>query len=198
MLHIENLRRPGLTPTSLHIDAGECVALMGPSGAGKSLLLRAIADLDPNEGELRLNGAERAGIPAPDWRRKVGYLPAETGWWAPLVGAHFTDSGAAAPIIAALNLPPDCLNWPVERLSTGEKQRLGFARLLELRPLVYLLDEPTSALDPAAIEAVEAVIAKRLHEGAGILMTTHDAAQAARLAGRQLRIKDGAVSEAGP
>ena len=59
MLSVRNLSRPGLEPTSFEVGAGECVALRGPSGAGKSLLLRALADLDPSEGEVRLGDRER-------------------------------------------------------------------------------------------------------------------------------------------
>lgn len=66
MLQIDGLRRPGLTVERFGVEAGECLPVMGPSGAGKSLLLRAIADLDPNEGEVRLNGAPRSAMPAPD------------------------------------------------------------------------------------------------------------------------------------
>ncbi len=69
MLDVRGLRRPGLGPVDLTLAAGECVALSGPSGAGKSLLLRAIADLDPSDGEVSLDGTAREAIPAPAWRR---------------------------------------------------------------------------------------------------------------------------------
>jgi len=55
MLSIRNLSRPGLGPINLTISDGEVVAVMGPSGAGKSLLLRALADLDPCEGDVLLD-----------------------------------------------------------------------------------------------------------------------------------------------
>ncbi|MDE0727433.1 MAG: ATP-binding cassette domain-containing protein, partial [Alphaproteobacteria bacterium] len=58
VLTVEGLHRPnpqaGLGPLSFHIDAGECLALTGPSGAGKTLLLRALADLDPSSGMVRV------------------------------------------------------------------------------------------------------------------------------------------------
>ena len=67
MLTVKNLRRPGLGPLSFHIDGGECLALTGPSGAGKTLLLRALADLDLNEGEVVMGGraGPRVGPPRP-------------------------------------------------------------------------------------------------------------------------------------
>lgn len=195
MLEIDGLRRTGLTAASFGVDAGECLAVMGPSGSGKSLLLRAIADLDPNEGEVRLNGTSRSEIPAPEWRRQVTYVAAESGWWADTAGEHFSDRGASRPILHALQLPEDCLNWPVSRLSTGERQRLALARALCLQPPVLLLDEPTAALDDDAVAAVERLLLRELDAGRAMLLVTHNAGQAQRLAKRALHVADGVIQE---
>jgi ABC-type iron transport system FetAB ATPase subunit len=195
MLKIQNLHRPGLHPFSLQIAAGECIALSGPSGAGKSLALRAIADLDPNQGSVFLAGTSRDEIGAPEWRRRVGYLASESGWWADAVGVHFGDHVAAAPLLADLGIAAGALGWQVARLSTGERQRLALARLLLARPDVMLLDEPTSGLDPGAVAMVEDILTKRLAAGAALLLVTHAAEQAGRLATRRLRIDAGVVSE---
>ena len=196
MLSVHALRCRGLAPAAFDLAAGECVAVSGPSGAGKSLLLRALADLDPNEGDVRLDGVPRAAVPAPLWRRRVAYVPAESGWWADAVGAHFRDWSAALPLLGPLGLPAACRAWPVLRLSTGERQRLALARALALRPRVLLLDEPTSGLDPGARDAVERIVAGRLRdEGAGALWVTHDAAQAGRVASRRLVVEGGRVAE---
>lgn len=175
----------------LNVGKGECVAISGPSGAGKSLLLRAIADLDPNQGEVRLNGAARKDIPAPDWRRRVVYVAPESGWWAGDVGAHFADRSGAADLLSELALPSDALSWPVARLSTGERQRLALARALELLPRALLLDEPTSGLDPEAASKVEDLLRRRLAQGAVLVLVTHDPEQAKRIAGRRLRMEHG-------
>ncbi|MDH3346207.1 MAG: ATP-binding cassette domain-containing protein, partial [Kiritimatiellaceae bacterium] len=74
---------------SFAVEGGQCTVLSGPSGCGKTLLLRALADLDPAEGAIYLDGAERAEMAAPAWRRQVGWLPAEASWWADRVGEHF-------------------------------------------------------------------------------------------------------------
>jgi ABC-type iron transport system FetAB ATPase subunit len=98
LLRLQPLR---LEPIDLQLAAGELVFISGPSGAGKSLLLRAIADLDPNAGEVLLDQQPRSELPAPEWRRRVGLLPAESGWWADRVGAHFIEPGvveASVPI----------------------------------------------------------------------------------------------------
>ena len=198
MLSVRALERQGLAPCSFEIAAGDCVALVGPSGSGKTLLLRAIADLDPNQGEVALDGAVRGAMPAPGWRRQVAYVPAEAGWWADRVGEHFADWAAAEPLVERLGLPADCRDWPVQRLSTGERQRLALARALALDPRVLLLDEPTSGLDEAATDAVEALVAERLAAGAAALWVSHDRAQAKRVARRRLEIAGGHVSEAAP
>jgi phosphate-transporting ATPase len=117
MLTVRNLRRPGLSPVSFDLADGECLAVQGPSGAGKTLLLRAIADLDPSEGLLKLNGISREAIPGPLWRRKVAYVPAAAGWWSDRVGAHFSDWTLAAPLVE-----PCCCQktWIVGRCTASQ------------------------------------------------------------------------------
>src|SRR4051812_38605550 len=91
MLWVRNLLTNILKPATLALSEGECIAITGPSGAGKTLLLHAIADLDPNQGLVTLEGRHRSTIAAPKWRHLVGYVPAEPGWWADTVGEHFAD-----------------------------------------------------------------------------------------------------------
>lgn len=190
-LSVSNLTKPGLAPVSFTLEPGVCLAVSGPSGAGKSLLLRAIADLDPNLGTVLLDGENRDDMPAPQWRRRVTYVQTEPGWWAETVGDHFDDWNAARPLATALGLPPECGDWPVLRLSTGERQRLGLVRALVRSPAVLLLDEPTSGLDPDATAAVEKAIAQFLGGRGAAVWVTHDRDQAERVADRQLTIENG-------
>ena len=198
MLSVRTLTRPGLEPVSFDLAAGECIAVRGGSGSGKSLLLRAIADLDPNHGDVRLDGRQRESMSGPQWRRQVMYVAAEPGWWADGVGGHFSDWSPAEPLALALGLPAACRDWPVSRLSTGERQRLGLVRALVRRPKVLLLDEPTSGLDQDTSRAAEALVARHRAEGGAVLWVTHDAAQAARVAGRVLAVEASRVREATP
>lgn len=191
MLEIRGLTSLHVGPVDLEVAAGTCVALRGRSGSGKSLLLRAIADLDPAGGSVALEGNDRASMPAPDWRRQVGYLPAEPGWWADGVAAHFADWSACREFAERLGIDPAAGDWSVSRLSTGERQRLGLIRLLENRPRCLLLDEPTAALDDAATEAVEAMVAEHCAAGGCCLFVTHDSGQFARIAERRFRLEDG-------
>lgn len=200
LLAVDGLTRPGLAPVTLALDAGAVAVLSGPSGAGKTLLMRAVADLDPNEGRVAVAGVERRSLAGPAWRKRVAYVPADSGWWADTVGAHMADRDKAAGMLARLGLDPRALAWPVSRLSTGERQRLALIRALIGGPDVLLLDEPTSGLDPAAGLCVEALIGETCAAGACALVVSHDPAQAVRLgATRRYRMVGGVLGgEAAP
>nr|AFI78745.1 ABC transporter, ATP-binding protein [uncultured bacterium ws406H10] len=181
LLQIGNLSTKLIGPIDLCLEAGECVAIMGASGSGKSLFLRAIADLDPNSGDLSLNERNRDVIPANDWRSRVAMVPAESGWWTDRVGDHFDLETGAGPLLDKIGLP-HALDWQVMRLSTGERHRLAIARALVLKPQVLLLDEPTAALDEPATAMIEQLMREQLDNGVAILLVTHDRQQAVRMA----------------
>ncbi|MCF6272884.1 MAG: ABC transporter ATP-binding protein [Rhodobacteraceae bacterium] len=193
MLEINALTRLHIGPVNLSLADGEVIAITGPSGSGKSVLLRAIADLDPNEGSLRTQSGARADMPAPDWRRKVAYLPAESGWWADGVGEHFKQPEAVD--FASLDLPPEAMGWEVTRLSSGERQRLAFLRLLEHQPEVLLLDEPTAPLDTRNTALFEARLKRCIEMGASVILVTHDPDQTRRMANRHFVLEDGQLLE---
>jgi ABC-type multidrug transport system ATPase subunit len=177
-------------PVSVSVAGGECLAILGASGSGKSLLFRAIADLDPNHGDVSLNGRSRAEMPAYEWRRQVSLVPAETGWWADRVGDHFDADGDLEDLLETVDLK-DALDWEVSRLSTGERHRLGIVRALQARPSVLLLDEPTASLDADMTDAVESIIKQQMARGVCVLLVTHDPDQAKRLAHRSMRMMGG-------
>lgn len=192
MLAVNGLCRPGLDPVTFEIEDGECLAVRGESGAGKTLILRALADLDLNEGMVTLDGQPRSAWPGPEWRRRVGYVAAESGWWADTVAEHYIDWSAAAPLAERLGLTNAAGSWKIERLSTGERQRLSLIRALERSPRLLLLDEPTSALHSDAVQAVEALVSEfRREDGRMVIWVTHDSSQATRVATRVLVVDHG-------
>jgi ABC-type multidrug transport system ATPase subunit len=168
---------------------------MGASGSGKSLLLRAIVDLDPSTGSVRVGDRVRSDMAASEWRKLVALVPAESGWWADRVGDHFPSKSDAMAPIEALGLA-NSLEWEVSRLSTGERQRLAIARALCRKPEALLLDEPAASLDEQATRRVEDLIGEYSKTGMALLLVTHDRQQAERMAKRVLRMSDGRIETA--
>jgi ABC-type iron transport system FetAB ATPase subunit len=192
-LSARELRSPFGGPFSFELHGGECVAVQGPSGAGKSVLLRMLADLDPHEGDAVLDGQPSGTLAAPEWRARVVYQAAEPAWWEPTAGAHFAPQqrGFVSEALAALGLPAEVLDTDIDRLSTGERQRLALVRSLAHSPRVLLLDEPTAALDPGGVARVEALLRACLENGMAMLIVTHSVEQARRLAHRIFRMDGG-------
>ena len=197
-LLVKQLRSEFAGPFELNLGRGACAAITGPSGSGKSLFLRMIADLDPNEGEIWLNGRERASMPAPEWRKQATYVSAESGWWADMVIEHFSANTRSeiATLSARLGVRADLLDAPVAQLSTGEKQRLSLVRALLPNPPVLLLDEPTGPLDEESVTQVEALLQERMAAGTSILLVTHDPRQAERLGDQRYRMMAGHMETA--
>jgi putative ABC transport system ATP-binding protein len=195
LLEITGLRGTPGGPFDLSVEAGACVVVAGPSGIGKSLFLRMIADLDDNAGTVLLNGVGREAMPAPQWRRQVMYVAAESGWWAERVRAHMSEPEEAALLLSRLGLGEALLDAPVAQLSTGERQRLALIRAIIRKPAVLLLDEPTSALDGESTLRVEALLQELRQNGTGLLVVSHNEAQAQRLATRRYRMSAGALTE---
>ncbi len=193
MLIAQRLQRLQVGPIDLEVEASTCVCITGPSGAGKSVLLRMIADLDPHEGDVFLDGVACSATPAPDWRRQVMYVAAESGWWLTEVGAHFPEDTDFSFLLPMLGLAREAASWPVARLSSGERQRLALLRAIARKPRVLLLDEPTSGLDSDSARRVEAMLLDRIANGVGILMVTHDSEQARRMGTHHLRLAGGRV-----
>ena len=185
-------------PYDFELAAGACAVIGGPSGSGKSLFLRMIADLDPNDGEVALDGQDRAGLPGPAWRAQAPYVQAEAGWWAEDVARHFAPERreAARALAAEFGLVDGQFDGPVARLSTGERQRLSLIRGLVLQTKLLMLDEPTSALDRADALRVEAVLQARLAAGTSLLIVSHDADQARRLGARRYLMAERRLAEA--
>ncbi|UCC57479.1 MAG: ATP-binding cassette domain-containing protein [Gammaproteobacteria bacterium] len=193
-MQIKNLQRLTLGPLSLDVDAGDCVCISGPSGTGKSLLLRAIADLDPHEGQVWLGNRSCIATPPDEWRTAVGLLPPESSWWLPRVLEHFHD-GVPVPL-DHVGLTTEILDKPVSQLSSGERQRLALLRLLSNRPRVLLLDEPTANLDPENTRRIEEVVMEyRREHDAAIIWVSHDSEQIKRIANRHFELIDGELRE---
>lgn len=194
MLRLAQLVTRHVGPLSLNVERGECVCIQGVSGSGKTLLLRAIADLDPHQGEIYLDEQACSAQAAARWRAAVTLLMAESQWWSERIGDHFP-VGIEADWLTRLALPPEALDWSVARCSTGERQRLALLRALMGRPTVLLLDEPTGNLDEQSTRLVEELLDDyRQNRPAALLWISHDDRQAARVAERRYRLHAGQLT----
>jgi len=191
------LRRVSVGPlqqVSLTVAPGEIVCISGESGSGKSRLLRAIADLEPHEGEVELGADRRADVAAHCWRGWVMLVPAESSWWADTVAEHFLDP--VPDSFEVFGLDEEALQWQVNRLSSGEKQRLAVLRALSHEPRALLLDEPTANLDPELARTVEAWLRDYVRsERMPVLWVAHDRAQIERVADRHFAIRGARLEE---
>jgi tungstate transport system ATP-binding protein len=205
-----------LRDVSLRIEAGPPLLVIGPNGAGKSVLLRLLHGLlAPTAGRLRWAGVAGPGARAErvDWKgagpkrdAMVFQRPVMlrrsvlANLEYPLALAGLPRAARRARALAALAEAglAALAGRPARRLSGGEQQRLALARAASLAPEVLFLDEPCASLDPAAAQAVEAAIAGIAARGCKIVMTTHDLAQARRLAGEVAFLHRGRLLEFAP
>lgn len=183
-LSIKQLQCHHIGPVDLDVAAGQCVSFAGPSGAGKSILLKAIIDLIPNNGEVSFDAQSREHMRASQWRKQVGLLPAESFWWCHRVGEHFPPlNEQQLGWFSDLGFDKQVMNWEVSRCSTGERQRLALLRLLCHGPKALLLDEPTANLDKNSSEKVEnIVIAYMKAQQCPVIWVSHDQSQTRRIA----------------
>jgi polar amino acid transport system ATP-binding protein len=203
---------------NLSVSEGETICILGPSGAGKSTLLRCINWLEvPDSGAVFLSGV-RVGVrfgggPMSDGelariRTRIGMVFQHFALWPHL---SVLDNLMAAPLHVqrrarhevreqAESLLRKVGLWdkrgaPPARLSGGEKQRVGIARALMMRPALLLFDEPTSALDPELVGEVLAVMKTLARDGMTMLVVTHEMGFAREAATRVVFMDQGRIVE---
>lgn len=183
-------------PVDLTVPPGQIVCLSGASGSGKSLILRALADLIPHEGHVFLDEIDAQQISPSVWRRQVGYLPAESQWWLETVADHFKQRNDE--LLGELGFDSRAWQWPVARLSSGEKQRLGLVRLLMNKPECLLLDEPTASLDQVNTLRVEAVVKHYATvQQAAVIWVSHNVEQINRMTTQHWHLQEGRLHRDG-
>lgn len=205
MLAVETVRksfggerpRVVLHGVSLHLAAGEYIAVMGESGSGKSTLLNLIAGLDlPDSGRIVVAGQDMAALDDAARTRlrraRMGFIfqafhllphlsvARNVGLPLALNGAG-TDAIAARveEVLAAVGMLDRQHDLP-NQLSGGEMQRVAIARALAHRPSLVLADEPTGNLDAQSAAEVLALLRTQLERdnAAGILVTHSEVAAA--------------------
>ena len=209
----------GLRDITLAAQAGEALAIIGPSGAGKTTLLRLLgAALRPTDGQLELLGSDpwqlapgelrrlrcRIGVahqapPLPPRQRVVtAVLAGRLGQWPAWKGIasllYPLDIAGARAALARLDLGERVFDR-CDRLSGGQLQRVGLARVLYQQPELILADEPVSALDPALAQQTLAVLASEAaSRGATLVASLHAVDLALSVFPRIIGVRDGGIA----
>ncbi|ENF7814607.1 ABC transporter ATP-binding protein [Enterobacter soli] len=199
----------GLTTPLL--PRGKITALLGPNGSGKSTLLRALADLNPAEGKLLLNGEDLMTLPSAKRAQKVVYLPQSLPQGVHL---HALESVIVAKrasgnsvghnveqeaysILDKLGVAHLAMSF-LDQLSGGQKQLIGLAQSLIREPDLLLLDEPLSALDLNYQFHVMDIVARETRQRNIVtVVVIHDINIALRHAEYALMLKSGELIASG-
>jgi osmoprotectant transport system ATP-binding protein len=193
---------------TIAVESGAFVAVVGASGSGKTTTLKFINRLiEPDAGEVRIEGASVRAIAPHLLRRRIGYVfqgiglfphltvgeniavtPQLLGWGRTEIAARI------AELLDLVGLPQSYATRMPSALSGGEAQRVAVARAIAARPRIMLMDEPFGALDPLTRDAL-ADAYRDLHQRLGLstLMVTHDMQEALLLADRIVVMSGGRV-----
>jgi energy-coupling factor transporter ATP-binding protein EcfA2 len=203
--------RRALDRVSLYINSGERVAIIGPNASGKTTLAMIMdALLLPDSGDCFVDGINTRDD-VMHARKAVGLVFQDPD--SQVVARHVRDDVAFGPV--NLGLPVEEVQGRVleslravglegfvgreaSGLSGGQKQLLAIAGVLAMRPSFVVMDEPTSLLDGRGREAVDSAIAGLKKQGIGVVVITHDMAEA--LCADRIIVLDGGrvVADAGP
>jgi ABC-type glutathione transport system ATPase component len=208
------VRRGGLWTlrgVSFAVEPGQAWGIVGESGAGKSTLMNlALGLLEPDQGEVRLEGEPWSGLPEKSRRPRRPLLqavfqdpiaslpPHMTGWEIleePLAIHRRGDARArrqaAGRMAERVKFPLPALDQVPARWSGGLAQRLAVARALMLDPKLLLLDEPLSALDPTLAGHLLELLLEFKAEGTALLFVSHDLLAVRRLCDKLLVLYGG-------
>ncbi|TQF73304.1 ABC transporter ATP-binding protein [Rhodococcus spelaei] len=182
----------------LEIGRGEIVALLGRSGSGKSTLLRVLAGLsDDHTGDLHIPDRPTVAFQEP---RLLPWLDVATNVELGLADRRRAAGrrAKATRVLAQVGLGGHADAWPLT-LSGGESQRAAIARALVAEPSLLLLDEPFGALDALTRLSMHDLLLRLWDEhGFGVLLVTHDVAEAVALADRAVILDGGRIAHEVP
>ena len=197
---------------TLHVPAGQTVALVGATGAGKSTLAKLIARFyDPDEGTVSIDGHDLRTVTQASLHAQLGIVPQEGFLFSGTVAENLRfgrpdatdeDLRAACASVGALDFVqelPEGFDTPIQerggRLSAGQRQLLTFARALVADPGLLILDEATSSIDLATELRIERALSTLLARRTAIVIAHR--LSTIRRADRILVLEDGRIVEQG-
>jgi iron complex transport system ATP-binding protein len=204
-----------LRGVDLAVGPGEVVGLVGPNGSGKTTLVTLLTGLvRPAAGEVIVAGRPAAALRPRELARLVAVVPQEPSFGfafsaleVVLMGRHPHLSGVAFESKRDHELARAALercgvahlaSRSIHALSTGERQRVVFARALAQEPRAVVLDEPASALDQRHQVALYDIVHDLAGGGVAVLTVLHDLNLAAEYCDRLYLVRDGRIEASGP
>ena len=192
--------REVLKKLDLRVEQGQLLGLIGPNGAGKSTMLRTLVGLVGRcGGDVRVFGLDPARSSL-EIRRRVNYLPGETGVYQQMRGAAFLDfalgfyprhdAALRDELLDAFALP---LDQRVRSYSAGMKQKIALVATLVPDVDLYVLDEPDRALDASVRFFLRDVLRRLKERGKTILLSSHHLSEVETLADRLEFLLHGAL-----
>ena len=182
--------------------------LLGVNGAGKTTLMKMLCTLlSPTSGEITCNGREILGMGA-DYRRILGYLPQEFGFYPEFTVQDYLSYIAALkglrPVVAKRRVQEliektglkKAAKKKMKKLSGGMKRRAGIAQAMLNNPKILVLDEPTAGLDPNERIRFRNLISE-LAEDRLVLLSTHIVSDVEYIANQILLMRNGQIVLAG-
>lgn len=204
-LVVENVHRQygdttALDGVSCAIEVGEVFCLIGPNGAGKTTFVRALCGTTDYEGRVEVFGSSPTAVD----RSRIGLLPQEFSPPTRLTAREllvyyaglYDDALDVDSLLADLGLG-ESADTRYENLSGGQRRRVCVGTALVNDPDLLFLDEPTTGIDPAGRRALWGLLEERVASGTTIFLTTHDMAEAERLADRVGLLAEGALVAVG-
>ena len=207
-LHFSYGQHAVLAGVDLELFHGDIVVLLGPNGVGKTTLVEnLVGTLVPNRGTVSVLGCNPARPSADFWGRVAliqqnwndhlkWTVRAQLAWQRELHLSAGRPALSVEQVLANVGLS-DVAHQTLGRLSGGQRRRIDFAAAQLGQPELYILDEPTTGLDPVARAQVHDHIAAAADAGSAVLMTTHDLAEAEKLASTIAILNDGQIRAQG-
>jgi len=192
-----------LKDVSFELESGQVIAIVGESGSGKTSLLRVIAGHEPiKQGKIIISGEDHTA--SPPEKRNIGLVFQEYALFPHLTveknicyGLKKKNVQLVDKLLGLMGLPDIKKRYPHE-LSGGQQQRVAIARALAPNPSFLLMDEPFSNLDPIRRRELRSELKNIVEQSnMSLLVVTHDANDALKLADQIIVLKDGAVIQQG-
>jgi len=188
---------------NLKIQKGEIVGLLGPNGAGKTTTLRMIAGvLPPTKGSIKIDDYDLESDPG--LKKRIGFLPENNplydemtveeylSFWADMKEIPKNEKRQAIDFVVNHCGIAEIFYRPINELSKGYRQRVGFSQAILTKPDILIMDEPTEGLDPNQRQDIANLI-KQLGKDRTVIISSHVLGELSKIASRMVIIHKGAI-----